>query len=56
VDGLEKYRAGWQSVVDEKRRHEAIERAGYRVIRVTWRELMSDPGEVVRRVLAALLG
>ena len=54
ADGLEKYRAGWQTVVDEKRRHEAIERAGYAVLRVTWRELMSDADDVVRRVLAAL--
>jgi very-short-patch-repair endonuclease len=54
ADGLEKYRAGWQTVVDEKCRHEAIERAGYAVLRVTWRELMSDADDVARRVLAAL--
>jgi very-short-patch-repair endonuclease len=54
ADGLDKYRAGWQTLVDEKRRQENLERAGYRVIRVTWRELMQQPDDVVRRVRAAL--
>lgn len=54
VDGLEKYRTGWESVVAEKRRQEQLERAGYLVIRVTWRELRDDPAGVVRRVRAAL--
>lgn len=54
VDGLEKYRGGWQTVVAEKRRQDDLERAGYRVLRVTWRELRDDPEGVVRRVRAAL--
>jgi very-short-patch-repair endonuclease len=54
VDGLEKYRGGWEALVAEKRRQEHLEQAGYRVIRVTWHELMDDPDAVVRRVVAAL--
>jgi hypothetical protein len=54
VDGLGKYRAGWDRLVDEKRRQEYLEGAGYRVVRVTWRELRDDPEGVVRRVRAAL--
>ena len=54
ADGLAKYRAGWETLVAEKRRQEALEHAGYRVVRVTWRELTTAPRDVVARVAAAL--
>ena len=52
VDGMSKYRPG--GVTAEKRRQEHLERAGYRVVRVTWEDIHSHPAETVARVLYAL--
>jgi very-short-patch-repair endonuclease len=38
------------ALVDEKRRQEALERADYVVVRVTWWEVRNEPWEVVARV------
>jgi very-short-patch-repair endonuclease len=54
VDGLLKYRADPQALIREKRRQEYLERAGYRVVRVTWDELVRRPPEFAARVRAAL--
>lgn len=37
-------------LVKEKRRQEALECAGYVVVRVTWWEVQNEPWEVVARV------
>jgi very-short-patch-repair endonuclease len=53
ADGRLKYRkddALWR----EKLRQEAIERADYRVVRVTWDDVVRRPDETIRRVRNAL--
>lgn len=52
ADGRLKYTADrlWQ----DKRRQELIERAGYRVVRVTWDDVVNHPAETMARVAAAL--
>lgn len=54
VDGLLKYRADADALTAEKLRQEAIERAGYKVVRVTWSDLHDDPLATVARIRAAL--
>ena len=48
-DGEVKYggASGRQALVDEKRREDALRRLGYRVVRLTWRDL-ADPHRVVQ--------
>ena len=55
VDGLVKYRAAG-ALADEKRRQEYLERAGYRVVRVLWEDVINAPWTVIARVRAALAG
>jgi hypothetical protein len=53
VDGDVKYRGGEPNVLlDEKRRQERLEEAGFGVARVSTRQV-AQPGEVLRRVRAA---
>ena len=53
-DGLVKYRDDAQALGREKMRQEALERAGYRVVRVTWDDVINRPLETVVRILDAL--
>jgi hypothetical protein len=52
VDGMAKYREG--SLSEEKRRQEALERAGYRVVRVTWDDIHKEPAVTLARIMRAL--
>jgi hypothetical protein len=52
-DGLVKYGAVG-ALAEEKKRQEALERAGYRVVRVTWDDVINHPLETVARILEAL--
>ncbi len=58
VDGLAKYRTsdpdGDDPLVAEKLRQEALERAGYTVIRVTWADIHVTPQATLARILAVL--
>lgn len=54
VDGMMKYRDGDDALIREKLRQEAIERAGYRVVRLTWSDIHDHPFATVARILAAL--
>jgi hypothetical protein len=54
ADGLLKYRRDGDALVLEKLRQEAIERAGYRVVRVTWDDIVYRPQETIARILRAL--
>lgn len=54
ADGALKYRGDSNSLWREKRRQEALERAGYRVVRVTWSDVVHHPDETVHRIRAAL--
>ena len=56
VDGLLKYRDRADALVAEKRRQENLERAGHRVIRVLWDDVVNHPAETARRVATALAG
>jgi len=38
----------------DRRRHEALERAGFVVVRLTWADVVHAPDETVRRIIAAL--
>jgi very-short-patch-repair endonuclease len=53
ADGRMKYRGDelWR----EKLRQERLERLGYRVIRVLWRDVMYRPTETIARIRRALL-
>lgn len=53
ADGDLKYRTR-PALVDEKRRQEALERAGFIVVRVTWADVHNDAPGVVERVRWAL--
>lgn len=55
ADGLLKYRDDPRALANEKRRQEFLERAGYRVIRVLWEDVMFRPAETAERVRVALL-
>ncbi|MGB8381997.1 MAG: DUF559 domain-containing protein [Dermatophilaceae bacterium] len=48
-DGIAKYAgaAGQQALVAEKRREDALRRLGFRVVRLTWADLL-EPARVVR--------
>lgn len=60
VDGLAKYRAPGTDddeddpLVAEKLRQEALERAGYAVVRVTWADIHRNPQATLARILAVL--
>jgi very-short-patch-repair endonuclease len=55
VDGLLKYRGDVENpLVEEKLRQEAIERAGYKVVRITWSDIHDTPLLTVARIRAAL--
>ena len=53
ADGLLKY-ATPSDLRQEKLRQEELERAGYRVVRVTWKDVWSYPTRTVDRIAAAL--
>ncbi len=52
ADGLLKYGSG-ADVVREKAREDRLRALGFIVVRWTWREIMTSPGIVARRLLAA---
>ena len=54
ADGLKKYRDGDDALTKEKLRQEAVERAGYRVVRVTWDDVMNKRKYTVFRIADAL--
>lgn len=56
ADGLLKYRApdDGDALVAEKLRQEALERAGYTVIRVTWADIHHTPQATLARIRAVL--
>jgi very-short-patch-repair endonuclease len=54
ADGLKKYASLGESLVAEKLRQEALERAGYTVVRVTWWEIHYEQRETLARIWAAL--
>lgn len=54
ADGVLKYRTGGDRLIEEKRRQEYLERAGYIVVRVLWNDVTRSPQTVVARVAAAL--
>jgi hypothetical protein len=53
ADGLLKYAAP-SDLRAEKLRQEDLERAGYRVVRVTWQDVWTHPSRTVDRIAAAL--
>lgn len=53
ADGMVKY-AATDALTLEKRRQEYIERAGFRVVRLTWDDVTRDPIESVARLRRAL--
>lgn len=53
ADGAMKY-ADPEAIVREKRRQEALEGAGWRVVRWGWSEVMPDAGVMLRRLRRAL--
>ena len=54
ADGRLKYRRDEGALWREKLRQEAIERAGYVVVRVTWDDVVRHPEETIARVRRAL--
>jgi very-short-patch-repair endonuclease len=55
ADGLHKYRGDPDALPPrEKLRQEAIERAGYRVVRATWDDVVRQPAETIARIQRAL--
>lgn len=61
VDGAVKYTDPWggstqAAIDDERQREERLRRAGWRVVRTTWQELVNDPGRLVAQLLAAAAG
>jgi hypothetical protein len=54
MDGLLKYRGNPRALADEKLRQEHLERAGYRVVRLLWDDVVNHSAEAVARVRAAL--
>ncbi|HZC72301.1 MAG TPA: DUF559 domain-containing protein [Jatrophihabitans sp.] len=54
LDGLGKYRGDPRALAEEKIRQEHLERAGYRVVRLLWDDIVRRPAESVARVRAAL--
>jgi hypothetical protein len=54
ADGMKKYRGDDDALPNEKVRQEAIERAGYRVVRVTWDDVMNQPQLTTFRIADAL--
>ena len=53
ADGMLKYRTP-ADLVEEKRRQEDLERAGYRVVRVTWDDVWHHPERTAARIRTAL--
>lgn len=49
ADGMLKYRSD-DALRHEKLRQEALERAGYLVVRVTWADVMNEPGQTAWRI------
>jgi hypothetical protein len=54
ADGRLKYEQRSSALWEEKRRQERIERAGYRVVRVNWADVVHRPAETVARIRTAL--
>jgi very-short-patch-repair endonuclease len=55
VDGMLKYDGDPRALRREKLRQERIERAGYRVVRVTWADVIHHPAETIARIRNALI-
>jgi hypothetical protein len=57
VDGEVKYTDSWTNAGSvlwrEKQREDRLRDAGWEVVRVTWAQLVRDPGDMVRRLQAA---
>lgn len=57
VDGKVKYTDPWRTPGDvlweEKLREDRLREAGFEVVRVTWRQLVTEPERVIERILAA---
>lgn len=53
ADGLLKYDSG-QRAIAERRRDRLLQEVGYEVIHFTWKELLTDPARVARRIRAAI--
>lgn len=52
TDGLMKYDSG-QKAIDERTRDRLIREAGYKLVHITWRELLKNPQRVIERILEA---
>lgn len=57
VDGWVKYQGpdGSQVIMDEKARHASLERSGWKVLRLTWREVMTSGGQLRLANIRALI-
>lgn len=53
VDGWRSHRSH-DAFVSDRRRQNKLVAAGYQVLRFTWDDLVNDPDDVVRQVLAAV--
>ena len=57
IDGKVKYTDPWRTPGDvlweEKLREDRLRDAGYEVVRVTWKQLVTEPDRVIERILAA---
>jgi very-short-patch-repair endonuclease len=57
IDGKVKYTDPWRTPGDvlwnEKLREDRLRDAGFEVVRVTWKQLVTEPGRVIERILAA---
>jgi very-short-patch-repair endonuclease len=57
IDGKVKYTDPWRTPGDvlweEKLREDLLRDAGFEVVRVTWKQLVTEPERVVARILAA---
>jgi very-short-patch-repair endonuclease len=54
ADGQVKYRTDGRALWNEKRRQERLEQLGYRVVRVTWSDIVDRRAETVQRVRRSL--
>jgi hypothetical protein len=54
ADGRVKYRENQDALWREKRRQERLEQLGFRVVRVSWQEVVHEPTRTVQRVRSAL--
>jgi hypothetical protein len=52
IDGLMKHDSG-QRAIDERKRDRLIREAGYKLVHITWAELLKYPEQIIQRVLDA---